>query len=95
MKVLDSWDEGNDKGMILGLGPSGRGEAYLEIAHSVSPKRHEGISIQFRVADIDAVASKLRGKLVFRGPEKRPWGSKYLYLEDPSGVRVILFEGKL
>ena len=95
MKVLDSWDESGDKGVILGLGSSAQGEAYLEIAYAETPKSHEGISLQFRVRDLDAVAKKLRGKLQFRGPEERPWGSRYLYLEDPSGIHVILYEGKL
>ncbi len=95
MKVLESWDEKGDKGVILGLGSSAQGEAYLEIAYVESLTPYKGVSLQFRVRDIDSVAKKLRGRLEFRGPEERPWGSKYLYLEDPSGIQVILYEGKL
>jgi hypothetical protein len=39
--------------------------------------------------------NKIRGKINFSKPEMRPWGSKYLYLVDPIGITVILFEGKL
>ncbi len=95
MKVLDSWDENGDKGVILGLGSSAQGEAYLEIAYVETPTSYQGISLQFRVRNLDAVANKLRGQLEFRGPEQRPWGSRYLYLQDPAGIQIILYEGEL
>ena len=95
LKVIESWDEGGDKGAILGLSDSPTGQAFLELAPTALPKSHDAISLQFRVSDIDAVAERLRDRWPFRGPEKRPWGSTYLYLKDPSGVRVILYEGEL
>ena len=95
MTVLESWDENGDKGVILGLGSSAQGEAFLELLCVETPKTYEGISLEFRVRDLVVVAERLRGLLEFRGPEERPWGSTYLYLEDPSGVRVILYEGGL
>ena len=87
MTVLESWDENGDKGAILGLGSSAQGEAFLELAYVDTQKTYEGISLQFRVRDLVVVADKLRGHLEIRGPEVRPWGSTYLYLEDPSSVR--------
>ncbi len=95
MTVLDTYHENGDKGVILGLGSSTQGEAFLEIAHVETQKTYEGISLQFRVHDLGVIADKLRGQLEFRGPVERPWGSTYLYLEDPTGVQVILFEGEL
>jgi len=94
MTVLESWDKDGDKGVILGLGSSTRGEAFLELAHVETPRTHEGISLQFRVSDLAVVVERLRGDLEFRGPEKRPWGSMYLYLQDPTGIKVILYEEK-
>jgi len=95
MKVLGSWDEKGDKGVILGLGSSSQSEAYLEIAYVETPKSYEGMSLQFRVIDIDSFVRKLHGHIEFRGPETRPWGSRYLYIEDPAGIQVILYEGEL
>ncbi len=95
LTVVDSWDEGADKGAILGLSDAKTGQAFLELAPTDLPKSHDAISLQFRVSDIEAVAERLRDRWPFRGPEKRPWGSTYLYLTDPSGVHVILYDGEL
>ena len=95
MKVLDSWDEKTDKGVILGLGSSSQDEAFLELGYTETQRPYEGISLQFRVRDVDAIAESLRGRLEFSGPVERPWGSRYLYLGDPAGIKIILFEGEL
>lgn len=95
LAVVDQWDERGDKGAILGFADAKNGQAFLELAPSDGPKTHDAVSLQFRVRDIDAVAERLRGRWAFRGPEARSWGSTYLYLTDPSGVRVILYEGEL
>ena len=95
MTVLESWDDNGDKGVILGLGSSAESEAFLELAYVETRRTFEGISLQFRVHDLDVFVDRLRGRLEFHGPEERPWGSKYLYLEDPTGVQVILYEGEL
>lgn len=95
MTVLESWDGENDAGAILGLGSSIQGEAFLELARSEIPRDYSGLSLQFRVRDVAAFADRLRPHLAFRGPVPRPWGSKYLYLQDPSGIQIILYEGKL
>ena len=92
MTVLELW--GDKTGAILGVGPTITGEAFLELAHSDNACSYEGLSLQFRVSDIRAAVEKLRGKIDFRGPTKRPWGSTYIYLKDPSGIQVILYQGK-
>ena len=94
LEVLDAWEDAGDRGVILGLGGAQDTGAFLEIAHA-DAAAHAAISLQFRVNDLSAVAARLRGRWDFRGPEKRPWGSTYLYLRDPSGVRVIVYEGDL
>ena len=95
LTVIDSWDEEGDRGAILGLDGMKDGQAFLELAPTAETEAHGAISLQFRVDDIDVVAERLKGRWEFRGPEVRPWGSTYLYLTDPSGVRVILYEGEL
>ncbi len=95
MTVLESWDDNGDKDVILGLGASVEGEAFLELAYVDAPRTYPGISLQFRVGDLAVIAERLRGHWAFRGPEERPWGSTYLYMVDPTGVQVIVYEGEL
>lgn len=110
MTVLQLWDhaadeadnlsslnktDNIDRGAILGLGTSIDGEAFLEIAYTESPTVFPGLSLQVRVNCINDFIKKIQGKLTFEGPVERPWGSSYLYLTDPSGISVILYEGKL
>ena len=94
LRVLDAWDEAGDRGVILGLRDTRSGEAFLEIAHAAAATTPV-VSLQFRVRDLAAVEARLRGRWPYRGPERRPWGSTYLYLRDPAGVQVILYEGDL
>lgn len=95
LTVLEQWSEDGDKGAILGLSPSEGGQAFLELGHDDEPKKYEGVSIQIRVNSLDEVLHSIRGNVNFSEPAIRPWGSKYIYLLDPSGVTVILYEGKL
>lgn len=95
MTVLQSWGDAGKEGAILGLGDSADGEAFLELAVSEVPPSYAGLSLQFRVPDLASLAERLEGAWVFRGPVARPWGSTYLYLEDPTGIQVIVYEGDL
>lgn len=95
MEIIESWDDDGDRGAILGFGSSASGGAFIEIAHSETTASFEGISLQFRVTDLDGIARRLDGRWDFKGPVTRPWGSVYLYLKDPAGVQVILYEGEL
>ena len=36
---------------------------------------------------------RLEDVVDFEGPIDRPWGNRYLFLRDPSGLRVVLYEG--
>ncbi len=95
MEVLESWGDSGNKGVILGLRSSVQSEAFLELAYVKTDKTYEGLSLQFRVRDLGVVVERLRDHVTFRGPTPRPWGSTYLYLEDPTGVQVILYQGEL
>lgn len=94
MKVLESWDDPGDRGVILGFG-SPDGEAFLEIYDTEPAPTYEGFGLQFRVTDLADVMDRLRGHVDFRGPVERPWGSTYLFFEDPSGVEVVVYQGGL
>ena len=95
MKLLDSWNKTDDRGAILGFSTAVSGEAFLELAYDDSPKQYGGMSLQFRVPDLANVEKKSRGVVEYLGSEERPWGSTYLYLTDPTGIPIIIFEGEL
>ena len=90
MEVVEEWDEADDKGVILAW--PGRREALIEIYHGPG---HElgGISLQFRVDDVDAFAAGLDPRIARDGPSDRPWGARYLSFDDPAGVRIIVYSG--
>ena len=92
MTVLEQWDEPGDRGCILGLADS-PGEALLEIFHGEKDFDFGGLSLQFRVPDVDAVRPPDDPRFRCRGPVDRPWGSRYLFFTDPNGVVVVLFSG--
>ncbi len=101
LEVVEEWDQPDDRGCIVSFGPGG---GFLEI---LAPNRnHPGhrpdferavandkIELQVRVDDVDAWAAVLEGQVDTEGPVTRPWGNRYLWLRDPDGVRVALFEG--
>lgn len=89
---VEQWDDPGDKGCILAI--PGRDEALLEI-YDEPQCALDGISLQFRTDDVDAFRAELGDRTQFRGPVHRPWGSRYLYLTDPNGIAVIVYEGGL
>lgn len=92
LALLEQWDEPGDKGCILGLGNAG-GEAFLEIYSGTSDAQLSGLSLQFRVDDVDRCRFPDEPRFARRGPEDRPWGSRYLFLSDPNGISVVIFSG--
>lgn len=92
LDVLEEWNEAADRGCILGLA-SADGEAFLEIYQCDEPLSFVGLSLQFRVKDVDAFAVLDEERFRHVGPVDRPWGSKYLFFIDPNGVSVVVFSG--
>ena len=71
----------------------GRNEALLEIYYGERPFESSGLSLQFRVDDVDRFEVPDEPRYAHRGPEQRPWGSRYLFLIDPNGISVVVFSG--
>lgn len=94
MRVVKEWREDGDVGCILALAGTGR-EALLEIFEGPQPRDFSGLSLQFRIADVASFRASLPTGTQVRGPVNRPWGSSYLYLTDPNGISVVVFEGEL
>lgn len=94
MQVVEEWREPDDTGCILALA-GGRREALLEIYEGAQPQDLSGLSLQFRTEDLSGFRASLPPGIEVRGPVQRPWGSTYLYLTDPNGIAVVVFEGGL
>jgi len=94
LEVVEEWQEENDVGCILAF-PGGRREASLEIYLGAAAAGFDGLSLQFRTEDLEGFRALLPRAIEARGPVKRPWGSTYLYLTDPNGISIIVFEGGL
>ena len=93
LELLEEWDEPHDRGCILGIGGES-GRAFLEIYYAPAEGQFDGLSLQFRVEDIDSFLVPPDERFTHRGPEDRPWGSRYLFLTDPNGISVIVFSGR-
>ncbi|MGI8930914.1 MAG: VOC family protein [Sphingomicrobium sp.] len=94
MRVVDEWARKGDVGCILALAGEGR-EALLEIYEGSLADGFAGLSLQFRTDDLAGFRALLPAGTKVRGPVVRPWGSTYLYLTDPNGISVVVFEGGL
>jgi catechol 2,3-dioxygenase-like lactoylglutathione lyase family enzyme len=94
LQVVEEWSEEDDVGCILAL-PRGRREALLEIYHGPQPSDFSGVGLQFRTEDLGAFRASLPAGAEASEPIKRPWGSTYVYLTDPNGIAVVVFEGGL
>lgn len=94
MCVVEEWREADDVGCILALAGDGC-EALLEIYEGSEAGAFGGLSLQFRTEDLASFIDTLPAGTEVRGPVERPWGSTYLYLTDPNGISVVVFEGGL
>ena len=92
LELLEEWDEPGDRGCILGV-PGEPRQALIELCHCETGHDFAGVSLQFRVDDLDAFVVPDDQRFASRGPEERPWGSRYLILTDPNGVSVVVFSG--
>ena len=77
-------------GVILAF--ADRREVLLELYDGPASDL-SGISLQFRVEDVDAFAAGLDLSIEREGPSDRPWGARYLIFADPAGVRIIVYSG--
>jgi uncharacterized glyoxalase superfamily protein PhnB len=69
--------------------------AFLEIYEGPEGPGFAGLNLQFKTKDLAGFRSLVPAGVEVRGPVKRPWGSTYLYLTDPNGISVMVFEGGL
>lgn len=86
--LVEAWNDPNDTGCIFKIADGAHLEIYEGVAAGV-----DGVSLQFRVADLNQFHEIISALWPVGDPVDRPWGSTYLYLTDPAGVSIIVFEG--
>jgi catechol 2,3-dioxygenase-like lactoylglutathione lyase family enzyme len=91
MRVVEEFSDEGGVGCILALAEQ-ECDAVLEIHEGPQPKDLSGLSLQFRSHDLEAFKTSLPAGTKVRGPVPRPWGSTYLYLTDPNGISVVVFQ---
>jgi catechol 2,3-dioxygenase-like lactoylglutathione lyase family enzyme len=92
MKVVEEWDHDDDRGVILAF-RNGHEEALLEIYHTVTVHDFSGLSLQYRTEPLDDFIKTLPADIDPEDLKDRPWGARYLYLRDPLGIQVIVYQG--
>jgi len=105
LEIAEEYDDGNgSRGIIMRFGPEGS-NAFLEISEitEVHPYyqgafgedfENDKADIQLKTDDVAYWAALLSEKWKARGPVPRPWGSSYLYLRDPDGLQIIIYQEK-
>ena len=104
LEIIEEYDGNGSKGLVLRFGPDGS-NAFFEISeilddHSYYQKsfsesiENDKTDIQLRTDNIEYWAARLKEKWTARGPNLRPWGSYYLYLRDPDGLQIIIYQEK-
>ncbi len=105
LEITEEYNDGNgSKGLIVRFGPEGS-NAFLEISeitanHSYYQEafsqsvENDKTDIQLRTDNVKYWAALLKEKWDARGPILRPWGSYYLYLRDPDGLQIIIYQEK-
>lgn len=105
LEIVEEYDDGNgSKGVIVRFGPDGS-NAFFEISEITTDHEYyqeafsknvdsDKTDIQLRTNNVEYWAAKLKEKWNARGPVLRPWGSYYLYLKDPDGLQIIIYQEK-
>jgi len=103
LQIIEDYDDGNgSKGLIMRFGPEGS-NAFFEISeimddHNYYQKafseniENDKSGIQLRTDNVAYWAARLKDKWNARGPITRPWSSHYLYLRDPDGLQIIIYQ---
>ncbi|MEW7278673.1 VOC family protein [Aquimarina sp. 2201CG1-2-11] len=105
LTLIENYNDGDgSQGAILRLGPEDS-NAFIEISeidktHSYYQEpfgeelQNDKIDIQLKTNDVTYWENRLEGKCKMRGPVLRPWGSYYLYIRDPDGLQIIIYQEK-
>ncbi len=104
LEVVEEYDDGDgSRGCIMRVGPEGS-TAFVELSeiaeghYYFNRAFHQSFTndkadIQIKTNAVNYWADRLKQhNWEARGPVLRPWGSHYLYLRDPDGLQLIIYE---
>ena len=105
LKIVEEYDDENgSKGCILRF-PAEKNNALIEISE-IKPSNdfyqpafdrtiaNDKIEFQIKTNSVDYWTERLNKVWKTQGPFDRPWGSRYLYLRDPDGIHIIIYQDK-
>ena len=105
LKIKQEYNDGDGaRGCILQFG-NGDNNALIEISeiknhHSYYQDafgkniENDKIDLQLKTDNMEYWAKRIKEKWEARGPVLRPWGWHYLYLRDPDGLQIIIYQEK-
>ena len=95
-------DSDGSKGCILRIGDVDS-QAFIELSEIKNNHeyyqnafgedfKNDKTDLQISTKDIAYWANRINKLWTARGPVLRPWGSSYLYLRDPDGLQIIIYQ---
>ena len=97
--LLDAKANGDDRHASLDIGGMHVTFAHLSIMEEMAPGSlkgagHGSFTLDIEVADVDAVFERVGegSASVVKPPQSYPWGTRSLWLRDPDGNIVNLFQ---
>ena len=99
LRMVEAWSEDECRGCIFELAA----EAWIEICEMTRrdprfaeafglPVANDKIDLQLRSDSVDEWVTRLEGVWPYCGPERLPWGQRWIQLRDPDGVLVAIYE---
>lgn len=103
LPVFEEWNAPEGEGCVFGCGSNHR-EGFLEIygMNQADPRYtpafdrpfdNDKVDLQLGTNQLDSWRTKLSGRWPFQGPEKTPWGQRWIKLRDPDNMLIALYEG--
>lgn len=102
LKIVEEWEEEEGKGCVMSFGENGSG-GLLEVYEMTeadkrfhpafrAPLNNDKIDIQLKCKSLDEWTARLNGKVDFEGPEKMPWGQRWIKFRDPDNLLIAIYE---
>lgn len=97
MKVVEAWDEPDNRGTLLSPGEQ-VGRAVIEVIElgeeAVPGVKPINVVLSIEIDDVDGWHRQLidAGVAIARGLEDAPWGHRSFGVEDPDGFRIWFYQ---